>query len=194
MMFKRLWLILLLVGTIWTNVAAYDGTEKPKTSTNDPGCAVFKMHSVLIENDPDAAGMHITVFEGSTCDPKKSIKVLYLKNDMGQWFAGLFEPYLFVDNGTGPDGRGLAIYDLKQRKLVYSAAYSPIMDPKIENNALIFYKDLQDLRYKEHRHCPDAEKWLHESGLDYGFEQKTKVDLKSMTEKTIGKISCSQRQ
>jgi hypothetical protein len=177
-----------------TNVEAYDGTEKLTTSTNDPRCAVFKIHSVLTEDDRDAAGESITVFEGSKCDPKKSRTVLYLKNDMGQGFAGLFEPNLFVDQGTGPDGRGLAIYDLIKKKQVYYAVYSPIMEPRIENNALIFYKDLSDLRYKEHRHCPDAEKWLHESGLDYGFEQKTKVDLKTMTDKAIGKVRCSQRQ
>lgn len=194
MTFKRLCFSFLYVIVLSTYVGAYDGTEKPTTSMNDPGCAIFKMHSVLTENDRDAAGENITVFEGSTCDPKKSRTVLYLKNDMGQWFAGLFEPYLLVDSGTGPDGRSLAIYDLKKKKLVYSAAYSPIMDPRIENNSLIFYKDLQDLRYKEHRHCADSEKWLHESGLDYGFEQKTKVDLKSLTEKNIGKINCSPRQ
>jgi len=193
MLFMRL-LFILSVSAISTNVEAYDGTEKPTTSTNDPGCAVFKMYSVLTENDCDAAGENITVFEGSTCDPKKSTKVLYLKNGMGQWFAGLFESYLFVDNGTGPDGRDLTIYDLRKKKQVYEATYSPLMDPRIEDNALIFYKDLGDLRDKEHLNCPDAEKWLHESGLGYGFEQKTKVDLKSMTEKTIGKVSCSSRQ
>ena len=35
---------------------------------------------------------------------------------------------------------------------------------------------------------------VYDSGLDYGFEQKTKLDLDSLVEKGIGKISCSQRQ
>ncbi len=114
--------------------------------------------------------------------------------DSTETFEGVYNHFLFTDSGTGPDGRGVAIYDLKKKKTVYYAVYSPITEPRIENNALIFYIDLYDLRYKEHRYCPDAEKWLRESGLDYGFEQKTKFDLDSLVEKGIGKITCSERQ
>jgi hypothetical protein len=123
--------------------------------------------------------------------PQKEQELLRINSGA---FFGLYRHFVFTESGTGPDGRGIEIYDLEKKKMVYSVIYSPVGVPRIENNALIFYKDLQDLRYKEHRYCPDAEKWLRESGLDYGFEQRTKVDLDSLMEKGIGKITCSKRQ
>ena len=198
MKYKRYFFLFPLVSVLSTHVEAYepsnkyDGTEKP-TTVNDSGCATFKMYSVITLEDDDYAGENIKVFKGSTCDPKKSRKVLYLKNKHAYWFAGLFESYLFVDSGTGPDGSDVLIYDLIKKKLVYSETYSSKDNPRIKDGKLIFYKELGDLSDKENRHCPGAKKWLQQ-GLNYGFEQKTIVDLKSMTEKTIGKISCSVRQ
>lgn len=184
--------MLPICGGAYDETSIYNGTEKP-LSLSDSECAIFKEYSVFTKNDDEDAGENIKVYKGSTCDPKKSKKILDLKNDMGRWFAGLYESYLFVDNGTGPDGRVMEIYDLLKKKLIYSASYSSKEDPRIRNDNLIFYKDLEGLVDKEELHCPDAKKFLLQS-LGYGFEQKTEVDLKSMSEKAIDKISCSVRQ
>ncbi len=121
--------------------------------------------------------------------PKKEQELLRI--DSGA-FYGIYRHFVFVESGTGPDGREIAIFNLEKKKMVYSAIYSSIAKPSIENNAMVFYKDLGMLDYK--RKCANAEKWLQENGLGYGFEQKTRVDLDTFIEKPLGEITCSERQ
>jgi hypothetical protein len=158
--------------------------KRIETPTRD-ACYIYRRYIVMFPYlDPNKiqdAEENLMVFKKRSDDndlncslPKKEQELLRIESGA---FFGLYRHFVFTESGTGPDGRGIAIYDLEKKKMVYSANYSPIGVPRIENNALIFYKDFSDLRYKEYRHCPDAEKWLRDSGLDYGFEQKTKLDL-----------------
>ncbi len=109
-------------------------------------------------------------------------------SDSTETFIGIYKHFLFTDSGTGPDGRGIWIYDLRKKKDVYYSYSGNQM--KIQNNALFFDKDIEPQIKVE---CPGAEKWESE-GFSTGFEQYTQVDLDSFHEVSIGEISCSQRQ
>lgn len=163
--------------------------------SSNSACYIFHQYIVLEFAGVDADDQKLVVrkridSKDLNCSlPEKEQQLSIIE---GGGLFGLHRHFIFTDSGTGPDGRIITIYDIEKKKMVYSSVYSPAGNPSIKDNALIFYKDLTELKHK--RHCPDAEKWLYESSLDYGFEQKTKVNLDTLLEKGIGKITCSQRQ
>jgi len=160
-------------------------------------CYVFSRYVILTKETEDGVGedIHIWLREPSS-DPKrscagKSVNAYFtIKNDDSNFFFGLFGQYLFVDIGTGPEPRGLSVFDLSKKKKIYEASYNtPI---KIgADGALDFWKPLEkDLPKKD---CPQAKKWERQ-GLGYGFERRVIVDLKSLKERAVGLPRCTPRQ
>ncbi len=185
--------IVLLLLLVEMDAFAIVGIDKPIKGSSS-GCFIFNQYTISVQRSGQAGDI-ITVRKRSkgnevNCDAKSKELIMTIDGtDSTETFAGVYNHLIFTDSGTGPDGRGVAIYDLRKRKRVYSATYATD-ELRIENNALIFYKEL-DLKNK--RQCPDADK-LKSEGWDYGFEQKIRIDLKSLREETIGEITCSPRQ
>lgn len=170
------------------------GTEVPtKGSSSD--CYIYEKYIVVVKNSGyigDIITVRKRVSENDfNCNmPSQESEIFTIDgSDSTETFIGIYRHFLFTDSGTGPDGRGIGIYDLKKRKDVYYAIYSG-NKMWIENNALVFYKDIEPQNKIE---CAYAEKW-ESKGLSTGYEQTTRVNLDTLREVSIGVISCSPRQ
>ena len=175
------------------------GTEVPAAhqKKKQGQCYVFNKYVILTTETEDGVGedIRIALRGGSSdakqlCDDKSAKTYFIIKNDDSNFFFGLFEDYLFVDIGTGPEPRGLSVFDLSKKKKIYDASYNtPI---KIgAGPTLDFWMPLEkDLPKKQ---CPQARKW-EAQGLGFGFERRVILDLKSLKEQTIGQPRCTPRQ
>lgn len=188
-------IILLVISVFLLKTDAYafiSGIEVPiKGSSSD--CYIYKKYIVVVKSS-EYIGDIIAVRERASendfnCKmPSQKSGIFTIDGtDSTETFIGVYRHFLFTDSGTGPDGHGIGIYDLKKKKDVYYAIYSGD-DMRIENGALIFNKDINPPKKVE---CREAAQW---AGLDTGYEQKTRVDLETLREVAIGKITCSPRQ
>jgi hypothetical protein len=198
-MLRRYYLVLTIVIGFFIAGHAYgsiQGTETPikEVEISKDTCSVFNKFIMFFVNAKAGPEAEAKIFvrkrankEDFNCNLSKKEDWMTINYGISNQFYGIFDRFLFLDAGTGPDVRNLTIYDLAKRKKVYSVDYYEDT-LSIEDNGLIFHKDLE-LRYK--RPCPDAKKF---GAVDYGFEQNTRLDLYSLDEKPIGKIECYPRQ
>ncbi len=103
-------------------------------------------------------------------------------------FMGIKNDLLFVDNGTGTNGRKLLVYDLKTRKLAHETLYEG--DLSIEKDK-IRYKtpiDTRNIRLMASV-CPDKEKW-EKQGLSAGYAQFVVFDLATKEAEETGEYTC----
>jgi len=102
-----------------------------------------------------------------------------LKNSDANYFVGISNNFLFIDNGTGPDARDIFIYDLSKRKEVYRLGY---------NKDIIGIKEGRYFEYwigepATKRQCPDSYDELKQGGNQPSIETVIRLDLKTF--KTI---------
>jgi hypothetical protein len=109
-----------------------------------------------------------------------------IKNADANYFAGLSGDYLFVDNGTGTDGRGLEIFSLKSKKSIYSTEYYDAVEFNKADTSLrqTFKKPSGALK-----NCRQAAQWK-KNGLGVGWIRQSKLDLQTLKETPIGMIRC----
>ena len=204
---RRLLMLVLVAGTSQAVSIAQSkkesigvgGTEAPVAhqKKKQGECYAFKKYVVFTTETEDGVGEDIRIaLRGESsgakqlCDDKSAKTYFTIKNDDSNFFFGLFEDYLFVDIGTGPEPRGLSVFDLSRKKKIYDASYNtPI---KIGAGATLdFWMPLEkDLPKKQ---CPQAKKW-EAQGLGFGFERRVILDLKTLKERTLGQPRCTPRQ
>lgn len=191
--------LLLLAVNAYASYPYIRGIEVPiKNSSSkgsSSGCYVYQKYIVVTARSARDNGDIIAVRERAsvddfTCNKASESSEVFIIDGASETFVGIYRHFLFTDSGTGPDGRGIGIYDLAKKKHVYYAIYSGD-EMKIEHDALIFYKDIE--KNKSKKPCPKAEKF-NSDGLDFGFEQEVRIDLESLREVAIGEITCSSRQ
>ncbi|MBL7814561.1 MAG: hypothetical protein JNL70_06115 [Saprospiraceae bacterium] len=141
--------------------------------------AKHKIKTVLSE---EGVGEEIYVFTEGVKD------TFWIENIDAHHFYGIKDNLMFVDNGTGPNGRSLLIYDLKNRKPVHEARYETEM--RFEQNKLIYMTplDTRNLRLAASV-CPDREKW-EKQGLSFGYGQYISFDLSSHEAEERGEYTC----
>jgi hypothetical protein len=111
-------------------------------------------------------------------------------NDDANYFFGLSAGKVFVDQGTGPEPRGLAVYDIRSKKKVYAGTYSfPIN--MIDSNRLEFFKEID--AKPPGVDCPEQAEWTA-GGLGVAYERRVKVDLTSGAESPTEEVRCAPRQ
>ncbi len=174
----------------WDACAFIAGTEVAKKSSS-PNCFLYKKYIIVVKSSGGIGDIIAVRERTSTSDsnciiPSEKSGIFTIDgSDSTETFVGLYRHFLFTDSGTGPDGRGISIYNLKKKKLVYSATYSG-GGMEIQNGALILYKAIES---KKKIDCT-VPQWPG----PFGYEQETRVDLESLREEVIGKITCSPRQ
>lgn len=161
------------------------GTQNPTIKECTRGKAyIYDNYEIHVEPSPEQLGMNIflykpTVSQGNPCnlDRTNASHIIGTGDTEGNnFFAGLYDNYLFVDQGTSPDQRILSIYDLSKKKLILFTEYS---DPILKNGTLTYYKTLvPDPGVIKNIHCPKAAKWT-EQGLTVLYEEKETFNLKS---------------
>ncbi len=185
-----------------SDASALAGADTPLKKIEDPkrgACYIYSQYIVLFPNvDPleiksawDSLVLVKKRHGDNDFDCTRPLKGQELLTIDAGTFEGLYNHFVFTDIRTGPDVGTIEIYNLEKKRKVQFVVYSSEgVRNHLEDNGLIYSKNRHDLRSK--RQCPDAKKWGSDS--DYGFEQETRLDLDSLREHSIGKITCSPRQ
>ena len=115
-----------------------------------------------------------------------------IRNEEAEYFLGLQGDLLILDSGTGPDPRGLIIWDLSKKKKVYTGTYSSGSgeEVKIKPGYMEFW--LETGRATD-ENCPKAKEW-RANGLGAVIETWVRLDLSHFTLTKSSKTRCSSRQ
>ncbi len=172
------------------------GSENPLIKECSNGTAyIYKQYEIHVEPSPELQGMNIFLYSpevsgGNPCklDRKTASHIISTGETEGNnFFGGIYGNYLFIDQGTGPDGRILSVYDLSNKKLILFTEYS---DPDLKDGVLTYYKTLvPDPGVIKNISCPDAEKWK-DQGLTVLYEQKETFTLETETRVPIRQYRC----
>lgn len=113
-----------------------------------------------------------------------------IPTDDASFFFGLGGNRVFVDQGTGPEPRGLMVFDPASGKTAYSGTYSvPIR--LLDSNRIEFYKEIE--KPATAVDCPEQAKWTA-GGLGIAWERRVVVDLGSAAESPTDDVRCAPRQ
>lgn len=112
----------------------------------------------------------------------------WLENIEAHHFFGVKNNFLFVDNGTGPNGRTIVVFDLTTRQNIHEARYEK--DISIQANKMTYLApiDTRNIRLRD-TVCPDKDKW-EKQGLSAGYAQYVEFDFQTKEEKQTGNYSC----
>jgi hypothetical protein len=175
------------------------GSEAPKIIKlkDDSVCYSYRKWAVIVTPTEDV-GEDIKVIAKLTAGDETFLADLkkapvHFKMPAGDnFFFGVYDDFMFVDSGTGPDPRGLDVIDLAQKKNVFSGSYSsPIALDKGER--LVYYLEVDEKKLKKKPDCPEAEEWK-QGQLGIAYEEKVSLDLKTMKMTHSGQLRCAARQ
>lgn len=145
-------------------VHGMEGAEAARIAAGEDATEyVYQQYKVRTVADGRNAGEHITVY---TPDGQEIWK---LANDSGHFFHGISRDHAFVDIGTGPSGRNLMVYDLKNNKTVFKLQY--IGEASISaDGVLSFYRNMPERGVPKSTRCPEKSAW-EKDGLGIGYGQ-----------------------
>lgn len=150
----------------------------------------------VVENDlVDNVGSNILVKYKSTKDQKYSCEYLpgdsdfQIKNEFAEYVLALENNFLILDSGTGPPPRGLIIYDLINRKKVFTDSYS---NPIAVNNGTVTYWRPVNTKPDE-INCPDLTEYTSR-GLRAVIEAHVVLTLSTLNKTELGEYRCSATQ
>lgn len=111
-----------------------------------------------------------------------------LKNERAEYFLAIQGDLLILDSGTGPDPRGLIIWNIESQKKVFSGSYSGPYT--VENGLMKYWLETEDATA---RNCPSLKKNA-ENGLGSVIETRVQLNLNDFTVKRSSKKRCAPRQ
>ena len=131
-----------------------------------------------------------SVNQNISCKYDKEDQDFEIKNNDGaQYVFALENNFLIIDEGTGPEPRGLTIFDLTKRQMVYNDSYSKPVT--IKNNKISYWSNTSEEATNEN--CSNLE--LNNSrGLGSAIDTYVILDLKTMSKTDTGQHRCSERQ
>ncbi len=107
-------------------------------------------------------------------------------NQEADFFSGVYKSFLFIDNGTGPNGRNLKVWSIDENKVIFDTPYEG--DLSIKDDKLNFIKPI-DMDKNKPVNCPDAENWKKD-GLEVGYGIPSAYDFENKTASTTGEATC----
>lgn len=168
------------------------GTETAvfQSAAENNKCLVFGKYAVKIVAGEDL-GEDIEVYRraqsaGNENACQSGAPYFEIKNADANYFAGLSGDYLFVDNGTGTDGRSLEIYDLRGKKSIYSTEYFDELE--LQQGKFVLYDKLSPTKGAL-KNCRQAAQWK-KKGFGIGWVRQSKLDLQTLKETPVGAIRC----
>jgi hypothetical protein len=159
------------------------GCDKAQFEETQTGNAfIYPQIKVTTIPSEDGIGDEIYVISPNQKD------TFWIENIEAYHFMGIKNDLLFIDNGTGPNGRAVLIYDLKTRKLIHEARYEG--DLSIAGGKMTYKTpiDTRNIRLMASV-CPDREKW-EKQGLNAGYAEFMAFDLKTREAEQTGEYTC----
>ena len=175
------------------------GSEAPKVIKlkDNAVCYSYRKYAAIVSST-DEVGEQITIIAKLGADDESFLSDLkkapvYFKVPEGDnFFYGIYGDFMFIDSGTGPDPRGLDVFDLSQKKNVFNGSYSsPIALDK--GGRLTYYVEVDEKKLKQKPDCPEAEEWK-QNNLGVAYEEKVSLDLKTLKVARSGQLRCAARQ
>lgn len=161
----------------------------------EENCVSNTKYFVIESNLTDSVGTnHLVKFkanENQNFDCKYVVENgdFEIKNEWAEYTLALENNFLILDSGTGPDPRGLIIYNLSSRKKVYTDEY--FQPTLIQNNTINYWSPTSQKATNEN--CPKLNEYAS-SGLGAGIDSHVVLDLLTLSKKELGEYRCSPRQ
>jgi hypothetical protein len=149
---------------------------------------------LIVEGSTGEVGTHFLVKYKSgrnqplACEYVIEPDDLEIRNEWAEYFLSLMGDLLILDSGTGPDPRGLIIWDLKKRKKVYTGTYSE--EVKIDTEYMEFWLETGDANDEN---CPEGKEWKA-GGLGAAIETWVRLNFSDFKIIKSSKTRCSPRQ
>ncbi len=149
---------------------------------------------LVVEGPTGEVGTNFLIKYKSKADSK--IKCEYsvqdgdfeIKNEWAEYFLALQNNLLILDSGTGPDPRGLIIWNLNDHKKVYSGTYSEPYE--IKPGYLEFWTETEKAT---EANCPEKKEW-EAGGLGAGIDTRVTLNLADFSITRSSQTRCSSRQ
>lgn len=172
---------LLLCGAAWA-------------SAEQTVCHEGPVH-LIVEGQTGEVGTHFLVkykSKNPTASPRLCDYVIEpgdfeIHNEDAEYFLALRGDLLILDSGTGPEPRGLIIWNLKQRAKVYSGIYA---DATLNDEYIEFWLPSAEASVKD---CPEASEWLA-GGLSATIETRVRLEFSDLEVQTSTQTRCMARQ
>jgi len=108
-----------------------------------------------------------------------------IKNVQAEYFLTFTDNFLVLDKGTAPEPRGLVVYDLNSRKIVFTDSYAK---PVVVVGDSITYFSKTDIK-PTIQNCPDLNAYTS-NGLGAVIMSKVTVNLLSLNKVDTGVTEC----
>lgn len=181
------------------NVTPHFNTLKKCTLNNrifESMCVSNDKYFIISKDAIDYAGSDILIKYKSS--PNQQFSCQYVKeasdfeklnNESVQYIIALEGDYLILDQGTGPDPRGLTVYDLSQKSNAFVDSYSEPIE--VKNHAISYWTETSTKPTP--KNCPELSKNSANS-FESAIENHVTLDLLTLKKKERGEQRCSSRQ
>jgi hypothetical protein len=112
-----------------------------------------------------------------------------IPNEWAEYFFALEGAFLVLDSGTGPDPRGLQVWDLDARQIAFGAAASDLWMPAPDT--LAYWAEVS--APPDAASCPERAAY-EARGLGAALEQEIRLALAGLVPRPTGAVRCSARQ
>lgn len=170
-------------------VMGFEGCDRASIKVVKPDLTefIYQNYTVQVAPKTDGPGEVVVVKYTNTLSSLFTVPM----PDAG-YFHGMWADYMFVDAGTGPDGREITIFNLKDKTREYTSAYCDTL-MVLPDGKLWFYVPGKEDEMKEKPDCPQQAEWASK-GLGVGYGQRTVYNLRtrSLTRKSEWKCHAKQ--
>ncbi len=148
----------------------------PLTATSEE--FIYQHYRVKISREPNTPGEKIVVARDNG---RTDFTIPMPENG---YFKGICRNKMFVDAGTGPDGRRFYVFDLDNQTQYFDSPYCG--DPQVVGaDRLHFLIPVEESTVTRIPDCPQKEEWV-KNGLKVGYGQRAIFNFmkRSLTEKS----------
>ncbi len=170
-------------------------TGPQSEALSDKNCHDFPQYFVVEGEIPDSVGINLLIKYKTSpeqkfpCTYSKDTNDFEIKNQFAEYYWGITDHFLILDSGTGPDPRGLIVYDLSTRKQVFEDQYSH--PATIGNGTVDYWTPTKTKATKSN--CSESTEY-NSAGLGAIIESHVSLELTTLTKKDLGQTRCSPTQ
>ncbi len=196
-------MILIIISLVGWGVYAYinnnqisklsdNKSEQIVNTPNNISCNENDKYFVVSKDIPDSVGTYILVkYKKDYSQPiqctyiRGSANDIEFKSGTAQYFLALTDNFLILDSGTGPEPRGLTVFDLTKKQGVYNDSYAkPI---STNGDTMTYWNPTKEKVTVQN--CPQGSEWL-KNGLPPIIESHVTLNLIDLTKKDLGERRC----